>query len=438
MFNKKLKAELTQTQEDLATFKRYAAAVNKAVAAIEFDLNHKVVHANSNFLAAMGYRELDEVKGQPHTIFCDAQYAASAEYRQFWSTLERGEYFQGRVERLNARGETIWLEANYVPIKDQDGKVSGFFKIASDITERVLESMRNKAVLQAIDRSMATIEFAPDGSIMTANQNFLTVMGYGLNDLKGKHHRIFCDEEYANSVEYEQLWEKLRRGEFFAGTILRKSRDGRTVWLEASYNPVMDDKGRVRSVIKFASDITHKIELVQKERDAATFAYTSSQQTMSWTDTGVSNISETVRHMQNMAANLDAASHDIAHLGEKSKNISSIVQTIKDIADQTNLLALNAAIEAARAGETGRGFAVVADEVRKLAERTAQSTAEITTMIGDIQHHTTMAVNNMELLRSQAQNNVDKINEAGETISQIKSGASAVVAAISEFSNLVG
>lgn len=189
-------------------------------------------------------------------------------------------------------------------------------------------------------------------------------------------------------------------------------------------------------MVKFATDITDKVLQVQKERDSATFALNSSQQTRALSNEGVQNIQKSVADIRTMADSIEQAGHNIQALGERSQAITSIVQTIKDIADQTNLLALNAAIEAARAGETGRGFAVVADEVRKLAERTASSTAEIATMVGDIQQQTRTAVNNMDQLLVQARDSVQLTQGAGETMLHIREGAEKVVEAIGQLAYL--
>ncbi|MFC3531358.1 methyl-accepting chemotaxis protein [Vogesella facilis] len=410
--------------------------LDRSMAWVQFDLAHKVTNANQNFLAIMGFDSLAQIQGKPHSQFCDPQYAVSADYARFWEHLARGEFFRGRIRRRNARGETVWLEASYTPVLDPQGHVTGYLKLASDITAREQASLQSRAILQAINRAMATIEFTVDGRIITANDNFLTVMGYRLEQLRGQHHRMLCDEQFANSADYLQLWQRLQRGEFFAGQISRKHHDGHTIWLEASYNPVLDEDGKVINIIKFATDITSQIEQVQQEHDSALFAYSSSQQTLDWSDSGVASIRQSVQEIQHMASSIESGSLDVQALGNRSQQITTIVQTIKDIAEQTNLLALNAAIEAARAGETGRGFAVVADEVRKLAERTASSTAEIARMVDDIQQQTDTVVKGMDQLLGHAKNSVSLASDTGSTMTQIRQGAQEVVEAIGRFTHL--
>ncbi|MFN4237761.1 MAG: methyl-accepting chemotaxis protein [Vogesella sp.] len=436
MFNTKLKQENARLQAELAQHQAIESALARSSAIVRFDLDGKVIDANANFLRTLGYSSLEQIAGKPHSTFCDSATVASTEYRQFWDALRRGEYFSGRIKRIGAQGQTIWLEATYNPILDTTGTVSGFIKFATDITARVIAAARDRATLAALNRAMAVIEFTPDGHIVQANDNFLQTMGYRQDDIQGKHHRIFCDSSFSNSPEYEQLWRTLRSGQFFSGQIERLTSRGERLFLEASYNPVLDGDGNVISIVKFATDISSNVLQMQKERDTALFALSTSQQTQQLSDNGVQNIQQSVADIRAMAGSIEQASLNIQTLGERSQAITSIVQTIKDIADQTNLLALNAAIEAARAGEMGRGFAVVADEVRKLAERTSSSTAEIAGMVGDIQQQTRTAVSNMDQLLDQARHSVELTQGAGDTMQQIRDGAEKVVQAIGQFAHL--
>ena len=433
MFNQKLKQEISALQAQLQALTAQESAVSRAMAMIRFDRDGKVVNANPLFLQTMGY-SLADLQGKPHSQLCFPDYANSADYRAFWDRLRRGEPFSDRVRRRTADGREIWLEATYCPVRDAQGHIESFSKYASDITASVDAEVHNQARLNAINRAMAVIEFSPDGTVLDANENFLNVLGYRLDEVKGRHHRLFCDNEFAQSPEYQALWRQLARGEYYAGQIKRLAKNGAVRWLEASYNPVFAPDGKtVIAVVKFASDITERVESQRQESESARFAYEVAQETEALSSTGADNIRNSSDEIAQMAGSIEEAGHSVQALGERSQQITSIVQTIKDIADQTNLLALNAAIEAARAGETGRGFAVVADEVRKLAERTAASTAEISQMVSDIQTQTQVAVQNMSEIREQATQSVNRTREAGQTMDQIMEGARSVVKAISQY-----
>ena len=431
MFNKKLHEKIDQQAAMLDQQKAILDAIHASTASVTFDLNANVVESNALFQQVMGY-SASSLPGMNHRAFCEPGYAGSPAYQAFWQSLREGKPFIGRVKRLRSNGDEVWLEATYNPIKDASGKITGFIKFATDITPRVQEASRNRAVLDAVNRVMASIEFTLDGTITKVNENFLKVMGYQEAELIGQPHRRLCTPEFANSREYAQLWDQLRSGRFFSGQIKRIARDGSERWLEASYNPVFDESGKVVSVIKFATDITTNVQTQKQERDSALFAFNTSQQTRHWAEEGVNNISDSVSNIENMANEIATAAQSVQSLGKHSQQIGTIVQTIKDIADQTNLLALNAAIEAARAGETGRGFAVVADEVRKLAERTSMSTAEISGMVTAIQNQTGTAVNNMDQIKTLVEGSVDQVNKVGDVINQIRQGADSVVTAIQQ------
>ena len=434
MFNTRLEQAHVALQQQLTEYQAERTALARSMAMVRFDRDGKVIEANPQFLSTLGYAQASEVLGKPHSQFCLREETASPAYQQFWDRLRRGEPFCGRVRRQAADGHVVWLEATYAPVLDAQGAVESYLKLAADITPQVEAEASQRARLNAINRAMAVIEFTPDGTVVDANDNFLATLGYRLEDIKGRHHRMFCDSQFAQSAEYQHHWQQLARGEFFTGQIKRIAKDGSVRWLEASYNPVFGTDGKtVTSVIKFASDITARVQAQRKESESARFAYGVAQETAELSHTGSDTVRRNVGAIEDMAGSIEEAGRNVQALGERSEQITSIVQTIKDIADQTNLLALNAAIEAARAGETGRGFAVVADEVRKLAERTAASTAEISKMVSDIQQQTTQAVDNMSAIQQQANHSVTLTRESGETLAQILEGARSVVKAISQY-----
>jgi len=257
-------AKTTEVQELEAVI----AAVSRAQAMIEFKLDGTILTANQNFLQAMGY-QLDEIKGLHHSMFVDLAYARSAEYRDFWAKLNRGEYQAGEFKRLGKGGLEIWIQASYNPIFDQQGRPYKVVKFATDITQQKLQNADYRGQVSAISKSQAVIEFQMDGTIVTANDNFLNTMGYSLSEVKGKHHSIFVDDSYARSGEYREFWAKLNRGEYQAAEYKRLGKGGREVWIQASYNPILDLSGKPFKVVKYATDITPQKQAENRVREKA-------------------------------------------------------------------------------------------------------------------------------------------------------------------------
>ena len=236
------------------------AAMNKSQAIIEFDLSGNILNANSNFCAALGY-ELPEIKGKHHRIFVEPSEANSVEYREFWGRLGRGEFDRQQYRRITKSGREIWIEASYNPLF-RGGKPYKVVKFATDITATRQKAMEDAGKLNAVSRSQATIEFTPTGEILTANENFCGALGYQLQEIQGRHHRMFCDPAYVQTEEYRQFWERLGRGEFTANEFLRFGKGGKEIWIQAAYNPIVDDKGKVYKVVKFATDVTERMGAV--------------------------------------------------------------------------------------------------------------------------------------------------------------------------------
>ena len=412
-------------------------AMERSMAVIEFDPQGQVLRANDNFLKTLRYRA-DQVLGQPHRMFCTTAFARSAEYAQLWTNLRSGQFQSGTFERVAGDGQSVWLEASYNPVCDDTGRLIKVVKYAMDVTPRLQSESESNGKLEAIGRAMAVIEFNLDGTVITANTNFLQRMGYSLAQIQGQHHRIFCAPNTAGTQAYSDFWRRLNQGELFSGQFERVDKHGNTVWLEASYNPVYDAGGRLCKIVKFASDVTARVQQHAADAASATQAYHISMTTRAIAEKGAEVIQQSASGMRDIAVDIDGSSHLIAKLGERSEQITAIVNTIRAIADQTNLLALNAAIEAARAGEQGRGFAVVADEVRQLAARTSGSTSEISSMIAMIQNETRQAITSMDGTRDRAALGVDLANRAGAVIVQIREGTSEAVQAVSAFANVRG
>lgn len=242
-----------------ATTQRIVDAIERTMPVIEFTPDGIIVRANDHFLGAVGY-SLEEIRGKHHSLFMKAADAATPEYKEFWTSLAAGTAHSGRFERLAKDGSTVWLEASYTPVTDEEGTVVSVIKFAHDITQARRATLADMAKLAAIDRSMAAIEFEPDGTILHANALFLAAVGYTESEVKGRHHRIFLTPEEAQSDEYASFWKELAAGQLKTGRFQRIGQGGRSIWLEASYNPIFDLEGRVTRVVKFATDITEKVE----------------------------------------------------------------------------------------------------------------------------------------------------------------------------------
>jgi len=428
MFNKQLKAQLLSAQTDLAYKTAVIAAVRNSVALVEFGADGVIQHANPLFLNAVGY-SLEQIIGQHHSMFCESAYANSGEYRAFWQSLGRGEAKHGTFLRKSKGGKQLWLEATYFPVCDSSGKVSSVMKIAYDVTRQTLEADEQKAIYASIDQAMAVIEFKPDGTIVNANKNFLQSMGYTLEQIQQKHHRIFCDDSFYR--DNPDFWSKLALGQINSGKFRRIDARGKVVWLEATYNPVLDEKGNVQKVIKFASLITNRVMQAEKTREAARVAHETATETFNVAEQGKLHIASSTALAAEISATVLQTDTVIQSLNEQAKEIANMVSIIRSVADQTNLLALNAAIEAARAGEAGRGFAVVADEVRQLASRTSQATSDISSVVSrnlEVTQNVLQAINSIDGLSKQ---NSDKISQLSAIIDDIEHGAQRVVESVS-------
>ena len=406
--SKKLLQENQLLREQNNYLNNILSSIQKFSPVIFFHPDGTIKDANESFLTATGY-QLDDIVGKHHKIFCDEKLTHSQDYHKFWKELQSGRNVSGEFKRIKKDGSTLWIEANYFPILDENNQVIEIMKIAHDITQKKEASRVEKSILNAIDNSQAVIRFSKDGIIENANNNFLQTLGYSLDEIIGKHHKIFCDTNFLeNNADF---WHKLGNGNFQQGIFKRITKAGKEIYIDATYNPIISD-GKVVGVIKFARDITDETRKNLQTLEAVELASATSEQTLLVTQnaTKVAHISD--EKIATVINYIQQTSDLINQLNNSSNDISNIVDTISSISDKVNLLALNAAIEAARAGQAGRGFAVVADEVRKLAAATAEET-----------HHIAEVIQTVNILSEQAnekmQSTSDSINDTSNSIKDI-------------------
>jgi methyl-accepting chemotaxis protein len=401
----------------------------------ESDLKGNILNINEKFLEVSKYSR-EELIGQPHNTTRHPDMPKEV-FKEMWGTIGRGKIFRGIVKNRAKDGTPYYVDAVIAPILGENGKPKKYLGVRYDITESELERQNMKGVLNAIDSAYAYIEFDTTGNVNVANRNFLEAMGYTANELKGRHHRSFCDAAYTVTPDYALLWAELGAGRGRSGIFKRVTKSGKVIWLQAVYAPVMDETGRVVKVIKIATDVTEQqlmLVAIQESASAVSSASTELMATateMSNTSTRTSkesivaaaaaeevsagvqtvatNMEEMVASIKEIARSTHESSHmaretmakaqesntSITKLGVSSQEIGAVIKVISSIAQQTNLLALNATIEAARAGEAGKGFAVVANEVKELAKQTAKATDDITNKIGAIQSDTKNAIDSI-------------------------------------------
>ena len=404
-------------------------AIDRSLGTIQFDPQGNILGANANFLAAMGYA-LDEVRGKHHRIFTEPKYAQSREYEAFWAKLRRGEFDAGMYKRIGKGGREVWIQASYNPVFDHHGNVVKVVKFATDVTAQTKKTADTEGQLRSLHRVQGIIEFDLDGTIRTANDLFLNLVGYELEEVKGKHHRMFVDPEEAGSHRYEEFWQSLRSGKADTRTFKRLGKGGKVIWLQASYIPVLDPDGRPVKVVKFANNLTEIMnQTLSTQRNAESVA--AANEEMSCAIAEISRSMELSRDTAGKILETSVQSEiSAASLVASMDSMEKIARLIREIADRVNILALNAAIEAARAGEAGRGFAVVASEVKNLSNQTAEATDKIAREIAAVQSVSSTVASTVQ----QTKEGVGLINRNITSVAVAIEEQSAVTRDISEHS----
>lgn len=437
MFNNKLKQEIRQLREDLMSIEQVKSSLDSEMLVLQLDPQGRIEMVNGNFESEMLYRA-EQLLGRNIEDIVPAHVKSLDFYQRMKSAITRGEHLNGAFRLLRGNGQEAWLRSILQPVKNSEGRIKYFTLHSSDLTRTIETSREHESLIKALMRSTAVIEFDLDGTILTANDRFLATVGYRLEQIRGKHHRMFCEPEEANSAGYQAFWDKLRRGEYVAERFKRIDAHGRVIWLEASYNPIFDAHDVLYKVVKFATVITDQVNQEQAVAEAADVAYNTSLGTDVSAQKATDVVTQTVSVMRDLEASMQEAAEGIQALDTQSRVIGSIIKTISDIAGQTNLLALNAAIEAARAGEQGRGFAVVADEVRQLASRTSTATEEIARVVKQNEQLAQAAVAIIDTSKRQAEQGLALADETGSVIVEIQDGAKRVVDVVGQFSSRLG
>jgi methyl-accepting chemotaxis protein len=436
-------------------------AINRSQARIEFDLDGKILDANENFLSAMGYT-LAEVKGQHHSLFVTPEEKASPAYKQFWADLGRGEFSRGQYLRLGKGGKEIWIQASYNPILGAGGKPVGVIKYAFDVTEQKNRLADLEGQRAAIDKAQAVIEFDLTGKILTANQNFLSVLGYSLPEIVGQHHRMFVDPAERETPAYRAFWERLGHGEYDAGQYRRIGKGGKEIWIQASYNPILNAQGRPYKVVKFASDITatfkgKQLEAAVKETSAVIGQAKGKDLTgrvpldgksgeVATLCAGVNDLldtlAEVVGSVRDISGRIDNASlkitSDSQQLAERTEaNAASLQQTAattEELAASVKHSAGNSKMAVQLGNEASevaaRGGAIVTEAVAAMGriEQASSGISEIISMIDEIAFQTNLLALNAAVEAARA-------GDAGRGFAVVATEVRALAARCSESAN---
>ncbi|MCK9744146.1 PAS domain-containing methyl-accepting chemotaxis protein [Pseudomonas syringae pv. syringae] len=436
MFNSRLKIKIQQLEQRLGALEQVKMTLDRETVAVTLDANGVILEVNGLFEMELGLSQA-HLCGRALRELSPPELANDVHQRRALEAIAQGKHYSGTLRLSSREGRHVWLRAMVIPFTGPSGTLDRIVLYSSVLTRTIEASREKEALVGALMRSTAVIEFDLNGVVLTANQNFLDAIGYTLTQIQGKHHRMFCLAAEAQSEKYEQFWQTLRSGTYVAGRFCRLDKYGREIWLEASYNPIVDANGRLYKIVKFATAITDQVNRERAVAEAASMAHDTSVRTNTSAQLGREVIESTVTTLNSLSTLMEDATHGIQALDAQSQEIGTIVKTIGSIADQTNLLALNAAIEAARAGEQGRGFAVVADEVRHLAQRTTQATAEIVEVVKKNQVLASNAVSMIGKSKMEAGAALALASDADEVIKDIQQGANSVVTAVKQFSGQV-
>ena len=473
------------------------AAINRSQAVIHFTLDGRIIDANENFLKAVGY-SLDDIRGQHHSMFVDPDHRDTSEYRAFWSKLARGEYDAGEYKRLGKGGREIWIQASYNPIFDRSGKPVKVVKYATDITAQKLRSADFEGQIAAIHKSQAVIEFSLDGIVLTANENFLKTLGYTLGEIRGQHHRMFVDPVYRESAEYRMFWERLSRGEYDAGQYKRIGKGGTEIWIQASYNPIMDLNGKPMKVVKYASDITelqgiaNQVATAARDNDltqrialegksgatrllsesfndllrsvgsvisdirTATREVASSTAEISTSTTDLSQrTEEQASSLEQTSASMEQMATTVRKNADNARNANDLIGATRDVADKGGDVVSRAVAAMARIEESSRRISDIISVIDEIARQTnllalnaaveaarageaGRGFAVVASEVRSLAQRSSQAAKDIKDLilnsSSQVQDGVQLVNQAGTSLKDIVDAIRGVAGIVADIS----
>jgi len=380
------------------------AALSKSQAMIEFDLTGRILTANENFCRALGY-DLTEIVGKHHSMFVERSYAQSPDYKTFWAKLAAGNFDQRQYKRVGKGGKEVWIEASYNPVFRR-GKPIKVIKIATDITAQKLKTAEDAGKIEALSRAQAIIEFTPTGDVLTANDNFLSALGYTLAEIQGRHHSMFCEPAYTGTSDYRQFWARLSAGEFVADEFMRIGKGGRKVFIQASYNPIFDLNGKVFKVVKFATDVTGRVENVEALANCLT-------------NLADGDLSQRIE--KPFIASLERLRTDFNEASEKLKRaMSTVADNAQAISSGSNQVQAAADDLAKRTEQQAASI-----------EQTAAALEEITTTVKDSSHRAEEAGRLVTRTREHAEHSGAVVRDAIGAMDQIEASSR-------EISNIIG
>ena len=381
----KFATDTTQAKLQNADYQGQLAAIDKSQAVISFHLDGTIIEANKNFLDTLGYT-LEEVRGKHHSLFVDATYKNSGEYREFWAALARGEYQAAEYMRIGKGGKEVWIQASYNPIRDLNGKPYKIVKYATDTTTQVITRQENE---RGMYESVEVLDAMSHGNLTLR--------------MDGHYEGTFKDIKAAINSTIDQLCDMVTQINDAAESVNSASSEISS----GSADLANRTEQQASSLEETAASMEEMTSTVRSNSDNATNANKLSGNARDIAEKGGKVVDDAVTAMSSIE--------------KYSQKISDIISVIDEIAFQTNLLALNAAVEAARAGDAGKGFAVVASEVRALAGRSATASKEIKQLIGES--------------AGQVKTGASLVNQAGDTLKEIVSSVRQVADIVAEISD---